>query len=303
MRRAFVVTLLCGLLVAGIAWAQRGHLIENSGSSITPRRTVINFESPLQAANDGQEIDVTFLKSVSFDWTGAHTFSGSGSFTFPIDSGDPTTEGMCEWDSVNDQIECGDSSGTVSFFGGAHGGGSSAWSESWNAGAMHTDGVECSSPAQRVINGGPMVSFIACPHGTTDTDGFIYGDVVLTPNFVEANDIFFQISAVYSNDDGAKTKEGEIEIQCAGTQEVIDSTWASVQALDLVVVADDTEHDNIIGTSLAVDTDTENCTVGDTLHWRYRSCDTTAAGDNCNADPAGGEDDFHIRSIRAIDAS
>lgn len=171
----------------------------------------------------------------------------------------------------------------------------------WPAAAMSADGTECSDPAEVTINSGPKQYTIACPHATSETDGFIYGQGVPLPDhFDKTQDVTFELSAYLTTDSGAGTWHGEIAIQCQGEGEIIDSTWGTGIGLDLTPAAGDVVNDVVQDTSAAVDTDTtgQDCDAGDMLFWRWKSCDTDATPSSGCTSSAGFENDLSVLAMK-----
>lgn len=109
-----------------------GARIEDAGVPTADDWPVLNFNFGFDVTNDptGEEIDLDLDLDADYLWTGAHSFSVTGTFTFPIVAADETADGECHWDSTGDGgvgvIECGsDGSATVQFLSGAHTGASS----------------------------------------------------------------------------------------------------------------------------------------------------------------------------------
>ena len=178
----------------------------------------------------------------------------------------------------------------------------SAESMHWGAGAMLADGTECSDPSAVTINSGPKVYTIACAHGTSETDGFIYGNTIVPKGFDKTQDVTFMLLAYLTADNGAGAWHGQIDIQCQGEGEIIDSTWGTQIGLDITPVTGDVVND-VVGQadiSAAVDTDTtgENCDPKDTLFWRWLSCDTDATPTSGCTSSAGFENDMSILGMR-----
>ena len=171
----------------------------------------------------------------------------------------------------------------------------------WPASAMSTDGTECSDPAEATINSGPKQWTIACPMGTSETDGFVYGTgIVLPDGFDQTADVTFELTVYLTTDGGAGTWHGEIAIQCQSEGEIIDSTWGTGIGLDLTPIAGDVVNDIVQDTSAAVDTDTtgQDCDAGDILFWRWKSCDTDATPSSGCTSSAGFENDASILAMK-----
>jgi hypothetical protein len=170
----------------------------------------------------------------------------------------------------------------------------------WGAGAMSTDGTECTDPSELTINSGPKQFTVSCPHTTSETDGFVYGSTVLMDGFDQTADVTFELSAYIVTDSGAGTWHGEIAIQCQSAGEIIDSTWGTGIGLDLTPVGGDVAFDVIQDVSGAVDTDTtgEDCDAGDVLFWRWNSGYTDATASSGCTSSAGFENDMNLIGMK-----
>lgn len=171
----------------------------------------------------------------------------------------------------------------------------------WSAGSMFGDGTECDvNPTDETINSTPSQG-MRCPMSTAETDGFIYGlPIELPGNFEKSLDVFFNIRAYLIVDDGAGTWHGAMSIDCVGEGET-PGTYGTEIGLDLAPAGADNVNDEVhdIGDGV-IDTDTSgaNCNPGDTLYWRWRSCDTDATPSaNCTSS-AGFETDMSIFNVR-----
>jgi hypothetical protein len=136
---------------------------------------------------------------------------------------------------------------------------------------------------------------------TAEADGFIYGlPITLPGNFQKTDDATFKIKAYLITDGGAGTWHGQISIDCVGNGEV-PGTYGTAVGLDLTPEAGDAVNDEIHDTAAGVvDTDTTgaDCDPGDTLYWRWLSCDTDATPTAGCTSSAGFENDMSIFSIR-----
>jgi hypothetical protein len=171
----------------------------------------------------------------------------------------------------------------------------------WQASALSADGTECSDPAEVTINSGPKAFTLACPMGTAETDGFIYGGPMILPDgFDKTADVTFELSAYLTTDSGAGTWHGEVAIQCQTEGEIVDSTWGTGIGLDLTPAVGDVVNDVVQDASAAVDTDTtgEDCAGGDVLWWRWKSCDTDATPSTGCTSSAGFENDMSILAMK-----
>ena len=172
----------------------------------------------------------------------------------------------------------------------------------WSAMAMNGDGVECdAAPTDETINGLPTQG-MRCPMTSSETDGFIYGvGYELPGNFDKTGDLGFNAGAYLITDNGAGTWHGQISIACISEGEP-PGAWGTEVGLDLTPVAADVVDDEIRDSAASVvDTDTggADCDPGDTLYWRYRSCDTNASPTAGCTSSAGFENDMSLFLVRA----
>lgn len=170
----------------------------------------------------------------------------------------------------------------------------------WGAAALSADATECADAAEVTINSGPKLFAIDCPMGTAETDGFVYGNVVLPDSFDKTSDVTFELTTYVQDDQGAQTWYGVVAIQCQPHQGTIDSTWGTGISLDVDAEAGDVANDVLQDTSAAVDTDDtgESCDGGETLFWRWKSCDTDATPSAGCTSSAGAEADFGILGVK-----
>lgn len=172
----------------------------------------------------------------------------------------------------------------------------------WTASAMFGDGNECDGdPTNETINGAPSQG-MHCPMASFETDGFIYGlPVTWRGDWEKTADVTFSIKAYLITDGGAGTWFGQVAIQCVSEGET-PGAYGTEVALNLTPAIGDDVSDEIHDVAAAVvDTDTTgaNCDAGDTLYWRWRSCDTDATPSIGCTSSAGFENDMmSIFSVR-----
>jgi hypothetical protein len=167
---------------------------------------------------------------------------------------------------------------------------------------MNGDGTECNAaPTDETING-EKTQGMRCPMTTAETDGTIWGIGVTVPgNFDKTKDITFKVKAYLITDAGAGTWHGQIAIDCVGEGQVR-GVYDTAVGLDLTPAAGDIVGTEVYDTAAAVvDTDTTgaDCDPGDTLYWKFTSCDTDATPSTGCTSSAGFENDLSIFSIRA----
>jgi hypothetical protein len=172
----------------------------------------------------------------------------------------------------------------------------------WTAGGMVGDGSECDSdPTVETIDSVPAQG-LRCPMAGSETDGFIYNTyspVTIPGNFDKTEDAEFSIKAWLITDSGAGTHFGQISIACVGNGGT--KTWGSQVALNITPAAADAVNSSEVHDTAAavVDTDTtgSDCDPGDSLYWRWRSCDTDATPSTGCTSSAGFENDTTIFSM------
>jgi hypothetical protein len=169
----------------------------------------------------------------------------------------------------------------------------------WQAGAISTDGTECSDPAEVTIASGPKQYAIACPMAGTETSGFLYGSTQLPSGTDIASDVLFAMTGYLTTDGGAGTWQGAVSIQCYSDGELVDATWGTAVSLDFTPVIGDVVNDiTKTGNSAAVDLGAD-CVAGDTLFWRWEACDTDATPSaQCGTSSLGFEDDISVLQMR-----
>ena len=222
----------------------------------------------------------------SISSSGAMTAAGTASVTLPADSVGASALSSAAIESGD--IDVADLPDQVR-------------SVSWAASGMSADATDCTDPSEVTINSGPKVYTLACPMASSETDGFIYGQPWIIPDgFDQTADVTFELTAYLTTDGGAGTWHGEVAIQCQSEGEIVDSTWGTGIGLDLTPAAADVVNDVIQDTSAAVDTDTtgEDCDPGDTLFWRWKSCDTDATPSSGCTSSAGFENDMSILGMK-----
>jgi hypothetical protein len=163
------------------------------------------------------------------------------------------------------------------------------------ASSFSSDGTECSDRSEKNLNGvgSPRTWTVACPMTTSETDGYVYGGGNQLPTNVDiASDFTFDLTAILVTDSGAGTWHGQIEIQCTAEGELFDTTWDATANLDLTPVVGDVVSDKITDTSASVDAAT--CAAGETLYWRWKSCDTDATPSTGCTSSAGFENDMEL---------
>lgn len=166
----------------------------------------------------------------------------------------------------------------------------------WGAGAMSTDGTDCSAPSEVSISSGPKFYIIACAMGSAETDGFIHGSTVLPDGIDIASDATFEVTARIVTDNAGATAQGYIEIQCVAADATVGSSWSGGANLDITQAAADVADDLLQDTSATVDLAT--CSAGATLFWRFKICDTDATPSTGCTSSAGAENDHQIVGMK-----
>jgi hypothetical protein len=172
----------------------------------------------------------------------------------------------------------------------------------WPAGAMSTDGFECSNSAEVQINSGPRTWAIQCPMATAEADGYAYGQVVLPDAFNAAGNVVFEITVYLKEDAGATTIDGTISIQCKGALDAdpINNTWdVADDAFDIAEDAGDAVNEVVQASTAPVST--AGCAAGNVLFWKYKLCQdddgSPAATTGCT-DQSTDENDIAILGMK-----
>jgi hypothetical protein len=168
----------------------------------------------------------------------------------------------------------------------------------WGAGAISTDGTECSDPAEVTIGTGPKVYTISCPmDGVSETNGVLYGSTVM-PEGWDGGAVRLELTTYMTTDtDVGGTLHTEAQVLCRTDDESIDATWGAAVEIDLAVAVGDAVNEIITATS--GDITGNGCAAGESLFWRIVWCDTDGTPDApCDTSSAGYEDDLDILAVK-----
>jgi len=165
----------------------------------------------------------------------------------------------------------------------------------FDAGGMPTDNTECTNATESIVNSGPKIFSVACPMGTSETNGILYFDRRLPPDY-NGGTFITLLEARMTTDAGSGTLHTEVFMMCRTDDETINSTWGTSIDIDLVTVAGDAVNEILTAESLAV---TGNgCAAGaEHLFGKIEICDTDATPDGNCTSSAGLEDDFSFMSV------
>jgi len=173
----------------------------------------------------------------------------------------------------------------------------------WTAGSTSPDGTECSAPAEESIGSGADVVkpvTVACPMGTSETDGTILLDPIQIPGYFDkTSDLVLTITAKLTTDSGAGTLHGVFAGKCVGPGESHGKAFGTGVNADLTPVAGDVVDDDIQDISAALDTDTTgiDCDGGDIFYGKITVCDTDASPSTGCTSSAGFENDMSFVSF------
>jgi hypothetical protein len=165
----------------------------------------------------------------------------------------------------------------------------------WGAGAISVDGTDCSDPTEVTINSGPEVYTIACPMGSSETNGILYGSTVM-PDGWNGGTVTLELTTYMTTDAGSGTMHTEAFISCRTDDETINNTWGTSIDIDIVTVAGDAANE--ILTAESADITGNGCAAGESLFWKIEICDTDATPDGNCTSSAGLENDFSILGVK-----
>lgn len=130
----------------------------------------------------------------------------------------------------------------------------------FGAGALSTDGTQCTDPAERTVNSGPKTWAVNC---ADNAGSILYGSVTM-PDSYNGGTVTFELVAENENATPSGNLDMDFSAMCRGDSDAVNSTWGTgVQAL----VGFDTQYDIEMATTAAVTPD-GTCAAGDTLFWR-----------------------------------
>jgi len=168
----------------------------------------------------------------------------------------------------------------------------------WLAGAIETDGTECTDSTTITINSGHKAAAIVCPMGTSETDGFLYGSVTM-PDAWDGGTVAFEMNAVIDNDGGAGTFHGDIACQVVADTETVSASYGTGADLDIDEVAGDVVWDYVSVNGDASLTCSGTPAAGNLLLWRWKACDTDASpSTNCTSSTAATITDMSILNVK-----
>lgn len=171
----------------------------------------------------------------------------------------------------------------------------------WSALDLASDGTECTQPAYYALSAGAPMTVVAirCPHSTADTDGYVYGHMLLPADFDKDTLLYFDIyGRMYSDPGSLGTWYGAISVQCLATGELLTS-WLEEAAMDNSFgnAVDPDEMTFWDETAIDVSSGGANCNALDVLIWRWKSCDDDATPSSNCTDNNGMESRIQIENV------
>ena len=136
----------------------------------------------------------------------------------------------------------------------------------FSAGSLSVDGVHCTDPVERTINGGPRLWTLKCADNVAAT---FYGSVT-PPDSYNGGPLFFTLVAENENAPPSGNLVLNFSAMCRSDSDPIDAVWGAVGA---VTMAMNTQFD-VEQQWTAIVTPNGTCAAGDTVFWRAVVNDT-----------------------------
>lgn len=143
------------------------------------------------------------------------------------------------------------------------------------AGALSTDGTNCGTPTEQVLNSGPKMWAFSCADSNSSV---FYGSVSMLRTGWDAGPVQFTLHLFHGSTETI-TFAGDFSAQCRGDSDPINNTWGTAVAADVAITtANDTERQ-----TTADVTPEGTCQPGDMINWRYVVDATNFSANAANA--------------------